>query len=46
MLMRSRSGALVRVSDEAARGRLAAHGFTEVKPKDKPKPKRKPRKKD
>lgn len=42
MLMRSRSGALIKVSDESLRAKYEAQGFKEVKPR---KPKRKPKKK-
>ena len=44
MLMRSRSGALIKVNDESLREAYAAQGFAEVKPKAKPKTKRAPKK--
>ena len=45
MLMRSRSGALIKVDDESLRDGYAAQGFTEVEPKAKPKPKPKTKRK-
>lgn len=46
MLMRSRSGALIKVKNESLRDRYVAQGFVEVKPKPKPKTRTKRKPKD